>query len=291
MNRILKPAVSIAMLTAAAALPVCAFAEDATRVESERIEVLGDPTTATKSSAVFGATADFWTVKSHQTLAQNGSVVGTSVSNGSMAGGTFFFGQADSSLTYSLGLRSGSRDYQNDYQTGSFTSGLGGQSALVNAHMKATEEELALRWLHADEHGGVYGKVGYTHISRNGTNTLSSPAGAYWTALNSPTDNFTSTYDLVWAGFGAMVAFNDRFGMRDDVAIARVGGKYNSQALGNDTVTNFGALASISIYANLGNGFMAQVGGKYQISNQNTKTNVPYLWDLGWFVSVGYSFR
>ena len=243
---------------------------DEGRVINEEL-VLKDPTVANPKNFLVGGALEGWFVTGPYSTSQNGVIVANGNINGGLLGENFFFGYGNLTLQYTH--REGSFNINSTFITGNLTT---------TDNEKQFENEYTARWLFkVSKHFNPYAIVGY-----NGTsvldNTLNSKNGAFLGASK------TSYSSSLWGG-GAIVPFNQRFGMRADIRLLFTNGKFVNNNGFTSSGSGVGGAGTLTGYVNIVKGLNLQAGFKEQVLNAGP--NVSSFARFGLFGSLGYSYK
>ena len=252
----------------------------------EETLVLSDPTVAQPGKWLIGLSAEYWYVSQNwdRYFADGGKYSWGSIS-GSMPGGTITLGYDNFTVAYSY--RSGSWDGESTISGRANSAGFETNSTLKEDQ---TEHEITARWLFkVSPHFNPYAMVGYSYMTKEDKETIKT-AGVVWTNNNNSnvlTSKYTFQSPLI--GVGAIVPFNQYFGMRID---GRLLGTFADLTKSNGYTANgvgAGAAAVGTFYWNIWQGLNMQVGGKFQYMYGGTEIGGFYKY--GGFGMLGYTFK
>jgi len=242
--------------------------------------VVTDPTVARAGMWKIGASAEYWATNTKLDIYNSaGQIVGESQVKLNQSGYNVFAGYGN--ITFMATRRSG---------TGDMTASESGFN--YGGPQKQTDEEYLVRWLFPREKVSPYVMLGYAKTEVKQDQTLT--GGATWVCTGNATLSQITTYKGPMVGAGAIIPFNEKFGMRGDLRLNWNSGenRYTGPgALGctPTTGTGLGYAATVTGYWNIIGGLNAQLGAK--MTWLNAGTDVPDWFKWGVFGMIGYSVR
>jgi hypothetical protein len=239
--------------------------------------VVTDPTVARSGMWKIGVAAEYWATNTTLDIvdANTGATIGTSTTKLNQSGYNFFAGYGN--FTFMATKRSGTGDY-NASERG-FTYG---------GPQKQTDEEYTLRWLFPSQRISPYVLLGYARTEVKQDLTLN---GGTWSCTGTPNLTETTVYKGPMVGGGAILPFNEKFGMRGDIRLNWNSGedRLSGTNCNGGTSTGLGYAATVTGYWNIIGGLNAQLGAK--MTWLNAGENVPDWFKWGVFGMIGYSVQ
>lgn len=272
---------AISFLTFAVAFPCLAAtaARAQGRVIDEEI-VLMDPTVAAPSKWAAGASLEGWyVVGPYKTTNSAGETVSKGSINGTIPGESIFIAYDRLTLQYS-------------HREGTFEikqTNVDNSAIVTTNKQRQIEEEVTLRYLIAtNKRVSPYVLVGYNETSVANNEVLDPGFIFTYNGTNTYRDRTKYTSGLV--GGGAIIAFNEHFGVRADGRLLFTSGVYKRddnkfRASGSGV----GGAATGTLYVNIVKGLNVQAGLKGQVLNGGK--NVGAYGRFGMFASAGYSLK
>lgn len=249
------------------------------RVIEEEI-VLKDPTVAQPRKWLIGGSGELWYVWKNWVRWDNDKEYNSGLIKGIMPGGTVYAGYDNLTLSYTY--RHGDWDGSSD------TSKVAGATAKLSQNQ--TEHEITGRWLFkTSKHFNPYALAGYNYTIRKETMTVDA---AHPHSYNSaPVSNSERTYNAPLVGFGAIVPFNERYGMRADLRLMYLWADWKRDDGAKESKTDFGGAVVGTFYANIWKGLNSQIGWKYQRLGINEGGNLGATSKTGVFAMIGYTLK
>ena len=239
--------------------------------------VVTDPTVARQGNWKIGGAVEYWATSTQLDLYNSsGTKVGDSNLKLNQSGFNIFGA------------------YGNFTLQGTRRSGSGDLSETVNGvayggPQKQTDEEYTLRWLFPHETISPYLLAGYGKTEVKQDLTLNT-GGFVWSCTGTTSMTQTTTYKGPLIGGGAIVPFNEKFGIRGDMRFHFNKGDnvYSGTGCVNKNSSGVGYDLTFTAYWNIVAGLNAQLGGK--ATWLNAGTDVPDWFKWGLFAMLGYSF-
>ncbi len=281
MKKQLAFAFASAALAVGAAYPGAASAQ---RVIEETL-VLTDPTVAARDKWLIGLGLEYWQVSGDYIITNN---AGTKIADGtidySQPGYNFYVGYGDFTLFFTG--RSGDGTLDLTYAPGALGPA---QTLRSTSTVEQEDREIMLRWMfYKSAHFNPYALAGYSWTDYEETETLTTP-GFIWTATGTPARTKKVEYTAPLLGLGAVIPFNESFGLRVDGRIKF----YDAKRTGNGftTVEDSGTGGDFTgtFYWNIFQGLNAQVGGRFM--HLDGGEAIGSVSRTGFFASLGYVLR
>jgi len=263
------------------AFPTTASAQ---RVIEETL-VVTDPTVATAGNWLVGGALEYWYI--------SGDYIITDASNNVLAEGDIKYKQPGFNLYAGYGdftvlftSRSGDGTLDLAYAPGA----LGPATTLISsARVEQEDREISLRWIFSkSEHFAPYLLAGYSWTDYEEAETLTTP-GFIWTATGTPTRTKTIEYTAPLIGIGAILPFNEKFGVRVDGRVKFYSAKRTRSGFASDEGDGIGGDMTGTAYLNIFEGLNLQLGGRFTHLDAGDAGGTVSRW--GWFGMLGYTHR
>lgn len=273
--------VSLSLLAAALAfnfIGASSARADEGRVINDEL-VLKDPTVANPRNWLVGGALEGWFVTGPYNTSQNGTTVAQGTINGGLLGENFFFGYGN--LTFQYTHREGSFNVTSTYVT----------NGLVTVdNEQQNENEFTARYLFkVAKHFNPYVIAGFNSTRVTENDVLQSGHWNYGTVNHGAVSNSRNTYNSSLWGAGAIVPFNQRFGVRADGRLLFTSGKFVRDDGLTTTGSGVGGAFTATGYVNIVQGLNLQAGFKEQVINAGP--NISSFARFGIFGSLGYSYK
>ena len=271
MNKKLAFAFVSAALALGTAVPGTASAQ---RVMEE---TLGDPTVAAPRQWLLGAALEYWYVRSdHEITNASGRTIAEGTINFTQPGFSIYAGYGD--FTVFVTSRNGDGDNDLTYAAGT----LGPTQVQSTSRIEQEDREIVLRWIFLKQpHFAPYVVAGYSWTDYEETETFATPG------FTSRRTRIEYTAPLV--GIGAIVPFNERFGLRIDGRLKFYDAERSSQGLATVSDNGIGGDFTAAAYFNLVGGVNIQAGGRYTYLDGGDA--IGSVGRFGFFAMLGYIHR
>jgi hypothetical protein len=268
---------------AAVLLAVCTAASAQTRVIEETL-VVRDPTVASRSSSIFGAAIEGLYVNTpfRSFSSSNDGTYEDGKAKGGSFGANLFAGYGDFTLAYTHRNGSGKSTLTHN------PSATVPERYTHSVEMVPKQDELLLRWL-----GRGLSTTWFTPYLYAGYTQLKSDFDDIRDTGVWPESGTNRLKSLVkskssMGGIGGIVPVTATYGFRGDIGFLRTKQTTERQGLPTKTGTGTGSRVTGTMYYNFGEGWNAQLGGRYEYFNGGAGGHMTLA---GVFAMLGYTFK